>query len=88
MKSSYAQYLDELSDRKMYEDEKGFFIYRVTDTEFYVQEVFVKKEYRRKGITQEYFNKVKELAKEHECTYLLGSICTMTNGIKAVNSKS
>ena len=42
-------------------------------------DVFVKKEYRRQGITNEYFKKVKDIAREKGCSYLLGSVCTAAN---------
>jgi GNAT superfamily N-acetyltransferase len=74
MKSSYGLYLEELTNRKIHEDEKGFFIYQITGAEFYVQEVFVKKEFRRQNVATDYDKIATDMAKAEGCTYIKGSI--------------
>ena len=81
MESSYAKYIKEREGRDIIEDDRGFLSYIISKEQCYVVDVFVKKEHRRKGVTKEYTNKVKELAKERGCTYLLSSACTMANGV-------
>lgn len=79
MKSHYAQYLEELSPCQMYEDDKGFFIYSITDKEFYVKEVFVQKEFRQQGVAKDYDQKAIEMAKEFGCDYIKGSVIPTAN---------
>lgn len=73
-KSHFAKYIEETSGRKMYEDDKGFFIYQINNKEFYVQEVFVLEEYRGKGVAKEYDKKAVEMAREFGCDYIKGSV--------------
>ena len=79
MESNYALYIKEREGREIIEDERGFLSYLITKDQCYVVDVFVKKEHRRKGVTQEYFDRAKEIAKEKGCTYLLGSVCIAAN---------
>ncbi len=81
MKSNYALYIEERENREIIEDDRGFLTYLITGDQCYVMDVFVKKEHRRLGVTAEYFNLVKEIAKEKGCTYLLGSVCTSANNV-------
>lgn len=74
MKSNYALYLEELSNRQIYENEKGFFVYQIDKEEFYIQEIFVKQEFRRQGIASEYDRMATVLAKEANCKYIKGSV--------------
>ena len=80
MSSKYAQYMKERGDVDTYEDEKGFFTYKVVGENFEVLELFVVPEHRRIGTGNEYSNKIDELAKENECNATYCTVCLMANG--------
>ena len=80
MRSNYDLYLEEVSpSRRVYEDDMGFFIYSVHKQEFYVEEVFVRKEFRKKGVAAEYDGIAISMAKSHGCTYIKGSVIPSAN---------
>lgn len=77
----YADYLKEMGEFKtMYEDDYGFFIYSIQKDVFYVEEVYIKPEYRRKGVGKMFDEIAQKKAKELDCKSLRGSVLPYTNG--------
>ena len=74
MESNYAAYLRELNTKDLYEDENGFLVYSINGDYFQLEEIFVKREMRNKGIASSYIKLAEEMAKEIKCKYLRGYI--------------
>lgn len=76
----FAKYLEETSYKRVFETDKGFFVYQINGKEFYVQEVYVEPEYRKSGIASDFDKEAVKLAKEFECEYIKGSIVPTSKG--------
>ena len=80
MSSMYKEYIEEqLPNRFVYENEHGFLTYNKNDTVLRLEEIYIKPEYRRKGLATSFYNKMEEIGKELKCTELMGSIIIGTN---------
>lgn len=80
MESNYGLYIKEREGRCIYEDERGFATYTMNDKSCYIQDIFVKKEYRNQKVASDYADKIAEIAKNNGCIFLIGSVCPSTNG--------
>lgn len=60
--------------------EEGFAVYKVLGEECYLKDIFVQKDYRRKGICFEMADEISRIAIAHGCKYLTGSVSTTANG--------
>ena len=77
----YKQYLLEREDSHLIYDDKGFVVYKYCDDKIaYIVEIFVKKDFRKKGIASMYANKVVEIVKKKGYNKLLGSVSPLANG--------
>jgi len=74
MKSNYALYLEEKSTRNIYEDEYGFFTYESNPGGLYIADIFVREEFRGKGIAKEYDKLACAIAEELGYQYVVGSV--------------
>lgn len=77
--NKYAAYIKERQNAELFEDENGFFVYRVDGKNFFIDEIFVLKEKRSNGIGRTYSNKIDNLAKENECSNLICTVCIRAN---------
>lgn len=74
--SHFANYIKEREDKDTIESEKGFATYKIYDNgECYLQDVYVAPEFRGKHVAYEMADKVSDIAKQHDCHTLLGSVC-------------
>lgn len=80
MESNYGLYIKERENRCIYEDRKGFATYSINDKSCYIQDIFVKKEFRQENVASEYADKITEIARNNGCTFLIGSVCPTTSG--------
>lgn len=74
MKSLYAQYLEEKTERKILETEHGFITYEIYDKCCYIVDIFVVREERLGGLAKEMCFRVGDIAKEQGCKFILGSV--------------
>lgn len=58
----YAQYIKERQGLSILENENGFIIYKLTEQECFIQDMFVQKEYRRAGVGKDLLNRLKDIA--------------------------
>lgn len=80
MNSLYAMYIKEREDKDIIESDKGFATYKIFDNgECYLQDIFVLPNFRKDGLATQMANEVVDIAKEHGCHTLIGSVCTDTN---------
>ncbi len=80
MTSHYGQYIKEREDRDIFENEHGFFTYKIFGDECYIVDMFIEKKFRRLGIATEMANVVEKIAKEHGCKFITGTCVPSTNG--------
>lgn len=76
MKSNYALYIKEREGFDIIENEKGFLTYFHDEplNSLFLGDIFIKKEFRKKGIATEFVNSAEKIAKEKNCLSLTGRI--------------
>ncbi len=72
--SLYAQYVKERLGKDVIETEFGFATIHVTNTVFYIEDIFVLKEHRKDGHAQKLANEAIEWAKRMGFKKVLGSV--------------
>lgn len=72
--SLYADYVFEREGFKTLEKESGFAIYRIEGEVCYIRDIYVKPEYRKKGLSYRIADEVCIFAKSADCKQLLGSV--------------
>ena len=60
--------------------EEGFASYRIQGEECYIRDIWVHKDFRKKGIAAEMADDIARLAIAQGCKYLTGSVSTTANG--------
>jgi|SRR6185312_14068650 len=79
--SLYADYLSERTDDYILENEKGFITWRyLNETQVYIVDLFVKKEFRRGSVASKLADHVVSIAKNTGRTELLGTVVPSTKG--------
>lgn len=79
MPSLYAQYIYERQNKSIVEDENGFASYYYVGDTCYIEELFVKRGNRNKGVAKSYADKIVEEAQRKGAKQLMGSININTN---------
>lgn len=79
MPSLYAEFLLEYDGTEIIENEQGFATYRINDDECYIENVYVRPEFRKLGIHKKLSNDILIIAKERGCKYLSTGTCTKAN---------
>ena len=75
MPSLYARYLDERTDDRLIETDKGFVTYRrLNNKQIYAIDIYVLPEYRQQGVAAKLLDQVCEYAKSIGCEELLGTV--------------
>lgn len=59
--------------------DEGFATYKISGEECYIRDIWVHKDYRKKGIASEMADDIAAIAKKAGCTYLTGSVSTTAN---------
>lgn len=80
MQSHYGLYIKEREGKSILENEHGFFTYKIQGEECYIEDIFIKKESRRKNIGTEMADEIYKIAKASGCKFLTGSCIPSTNG--------
>ncbi len=80
MRSMYAEYVKERTGDDVIETEKGFATYRFMEPKtVYLIDIYVKPEFRIKGVASDIADMVMELAKIQGCTKMIGSVVPSAN---------
>lgn len=79
----YAEYIKEREGMSLYFIDHGFISYLLADNYLYIADMYVKPDYRRKGVGQELLNHVTDIAKKDKKKYILAQVDTSTNGFNA-----
>lgn len=78
--SLYKEYLEEIHNGKStVEDDKGFASYWIRGEECYIEDIYVKKEFRKENIASSYADRITAIAVENGCKYLSGSVVPNAN---------
>lgn len=73
--SLYADYIHEKTKDFIIENDKGFATYRFLEGfKVYIVDIYVKPEFRKQGVAQQFINEIVEKAVEIGCTELYGSV--------------
>jgi GNAT superfamily N-acetyltransferase len=80
MESNYALYIREREGKEILEDELGFATYVFLPEHCYIEDIFVRQEYRSSGHASRYADAIAEIAKERGYKKLLGSVCPTAKG--------
>jgi hypothetical protein len=76
MSSNYALYIKEREGFDIIESDEGFATYKIMDKECYIRDIYIKPEFRDKGLTIQMLSKISKIAKEQNCDHLSGSVDT------------
>lgn len=74
----YKEYVKEVSGLEVKNEEDYFFTYNIYKNYVYLQDVYIKKESRNKGLMETIFEETYKLAKDNECNFVTSSICINT----------
>lgn len=74
MVSNYALHVKERHNRDIIETDFGFLTYTIFENECFIHDVFVKEEFRKTGMVRKLTDKLIEMAKERNCSYLAGKV--------------
>jgi hypothetical protein len=74
--SIYSEYIKEREGKDIIEDDRGFATYKIVDaTRCYIENIYVRHEYRHSKVASDMADKITAIAKNKGCTKLLGSVC-------------
>lgn len=82
--SLYGDYIKERANREIIESDIGFATYYYLNDGCYVEEIYVKPEFRKSNEASKMADKISEIAKENDYKKLYGTVCPTANG--ATNS--
>jgi hypothetical protein len=72
--SLYAEAVNEKYGFSVYEDDNGFFAYRIIEKQLYIEEFFISEKVRSEKKGKEFLNVMIELAKSFNCEKVVISI--------------
>lgn len=78
--SLYGEYIKERRDRDIVENEKGFATYVFMPKGVYIEDIYIRPDYRKQGIGREFADKIKDIALEKGVTKMYGSVVPSTKG--------
>ena len=79
-KSNFQLYKEERENATVIEDDYGFAVAKEFGEYWYIEDIFVKKEYRQSKKATEYADKLTKIGKEKGFTKLLGSVDSEAQG--------
>ena len=80
MASLFGEYIKERLDKDIIEDHRGFATYYFIDDGCYVEDIFVKKQYRNQDVAKEMLNKISNIARERNIYKLIGTAIPSVKG--------
>lgn len=78
--SNYCLYLYEREGKEIVESEKGFATYFYLNDGCYIQDIYVKSEFRKEGVASQMADQIASIAKSKGYKTLYGTICPNANG--------
>ena len=78
--SLWSEYREERNEAKFIEKENGFASYSIHNDECYLQDIYVRPEFRKTGLAKELADEVCKKAIEGNCKRLIGSVVVGTRG--------
>jgi len=78
--SLYSEYLAERGNKTVYETDKGFIVYSFTEDALYIEDCYVRPDFRRTKVASEFGDYAAGIAKFKGKSKLLGSIVPTSNG--------
>ena len=78
--SNHALYIKEREGKEIVESEKGFATYYYLNDGCYVQDIFVKNEFRKQNVAKEMLDEISNIAKSQGYNKLYGSVVPSTKG--------
>lgn len=76
--SLYSEYIQEREDKLIVENDKGFATYIFTNGGVYIQDLYVRPQYRKEHVATQLANEIVKIAKESGYTRLYGSVAPST----------
>lgn len=70
----WINYLEEEEGKSVIKDDYGFLVYKIMGEELYIDQFYVKKEFRHKGHGQRFGKWALDQAKEHGCKTVTANI--------------
>lgn len=71
----YKSFIKETSGRECIYNDNYFYTYIINAEVIHLENVYIKKEYRNKGIIDDIIKEAKELGKSNNCKFLTSSAC-------------
>lgn len=78
--SNFAAYILERENKFIIEDERGFMTYLFLPEYCYIEDVYVRPEFRKTGVASRWADRVAAEARERGYTKLLGTVSPKANG--------
>ena len=75
----YSEYIKERKGAELFQDEDGFFTYRILGTDFFIDDLYVSKDKRKTGIGKKFSEKIDKMAKDNNCTRNICTVCVRAN---------
>lgn len=73
-------YYEELhAGKSIIYDDHGFASYWLREKEVYIEDIYVKPEYRKSHSASHYADQIAEIGKAHGCEYMIGSVVPSAN---------
>jgi ribosomal protein S18 acetylase RimI-like enzyme len=86
--SLFGEYIQETQGREIIEVDYGFATYIITGTQVYIEDIYIRPEFRKSAYASKLADKVKERAMAQGCTDMVGTVnCTFkdpTTALKAL----
>ena len=76
----FAYIAERRPDCKVLKNEKGFAVYSYTDDYVYIEEIYVKPEFRKENIASQLSEAIQQEAKDNGCLRMLGSVSASAEG--------
>lgn len=77
--SLYGEYIKERLNREIIENDKGFATYYFLNDSCYIENIFIKKEFRHSGEASSLADQISQIAKEKKCNQLIGTVMPSAN---------
>ncbi len=78
--SLFSEYIKERGGKEIVESDKGFATYYYVNDGCYIEDIYVKEEFRKSGEASRLANEISEIAKSKGYKMLYGTVCPSANG--------
>lgn len=77
--SMWAEYIKERQDAESLESDIGFVTYQINKTECFINDMYVKPEYRKSNKASDLIRQLSAIAKAAGCTEITATVCPSAN---------